>query len=79
MLWPDIAAVDECRSPSLVPQDSVSHSFSLGSTVQLLSDPIRYGVIQWIGTLPGIEGYIAGVELVRSSLFCSYYSYKCLL
>ena len=41
----------------------------MGSIVQLLSNPPRYGVIQWIGTLPGIlEGRIAGVELVSLSL-----------
>lgn len=49
-------------------QETISHSFSIGSSIQLLSDPPCYGVIQWIGTLPGInEGHIAGVELVSSS------------
>ena len=50
------------------PQETILHSFSVGSTVQLMSDPPRYGVIQWIGTLPGIEGHIAGVELVSSKI-----------
>lgn len=51
---------------TLVLQETILHSFSVGSTFQLLSNPPRYGVIQWIGTLPGIlEGHIAGVELVR--------------
>ena len=50
-------------------QETISRSFSMGSTVQLQANPPRYGVIQWIGTLPGIlEGRIAGVELVRPFL-----------
>ena len=44
---------------------TVSHSFSIGSAVQLKSDPSRYGIIKWIGALPGtLEGCIAGVEMV---------------
>ena len=35
----------------------------VGSAVQV-SDPPRYGVIRWIGELPNIQGYVAGVELV---------------
>lgn len=35
----------------------------IGSTVQI-SDPPQYGVIKWIGELPNIQGYVAGVELV---------------
>ena len=50
----------------VAPQETVLHSFSMGSNVQF-SDPPRYGVIQWIGTLPDIEGCIAGVELVSRS------------
>ena len=50
---------------AVAPQETVLRSFSMGSIVQLQSDPPRYGVILWIGTLPGIlEGRIAGVELV---------------
>ena len=47
--------------------------FSLGSTVQLSPDPSRYGVIRWIGTLPGIEGRITGVELVSNEVLSSVY------
>ena len=50
---------------AVAPQETTLHSFSMGSTVQLQSNPPRYGVIQWMGTLPGIlEGRIAGVDLV---------------
>ena len=35
----------------------------VGSCVQI-SDPPQYGVIRWIGELPNIQGYVAGVELV---------------
>ena len=41
----------------------VSRSFLVGSTVQL-SDHPYYGVVQWIGHLPEIQGLIAGLELV---------------
>ena len=44
----------------------ISHSFSMGSTVELLSDPPRYGVIQWIGSISNFQGRIAGVELVSN-------------
>ncbi len=36
---------------------------SIGSAVQL-GDPPTYGVIRWIGDLPGVQGQIAGIELV---------------
>ena len=48
----------------VTPPGTISHSFSVGSTVQLPTNPPRYGVIQWMGLLPGIDGRIAGVELV---------------
>ena len=55
---------------AVAPQETVLQSLSMGSTVQLRSDPPRYGVIQWIGTLPGVlEGHIAGVELVSGPFF----------
>ena len=40
------------------------HQFSIGSTVELQSEPPRYGVMKWIGSIPNIQGRIAGVELV---------------
>ena len=46
------------------PQQGVQlGELSVGSAVQI-SDPPRYGVIRWIGELPNIHGYVAGVELV---------------
>ena len=60
-------------------QKTISHSFLMGSTVQLLSNPPRYGVIQWIGTLPGItEDRVAGVELVSLCLLYMYVHVKTL-
>ena len=54
------------------PRPTISYSFSMGSTIQLHSDPPRYGVIQWIGNLPEIHGQIAGVELVGNSIIVSH-------
>ena len=48
-----------------------SNPFNLvvGSTVQLATtdpnDYSRYGVIKWIGTASGVQGKVAGIELVR--------------
>lgn len=39
--------------------------FGINSMVQV-SDPPRFGVIRWIGEMPGIQVTIAGVELVSS-------------
>ena len=51
------------------PQQGVQlGELDIGSTVQI-SDPPRYGVIKWIGELPNIQGYVAGVELVSVSIF----------
>ena len=45
-------------------QGKVQHNeLVVGSAVQI-GDPPRYGVIRWIGELPNIQGYVAGVELV---------------
>ena len=35
----------------------------ISSLVQI-SDPLRYGVLRWIGELPDVKGTIAGVEMV---------------
>jgi hypothetical protein len=48
---------------AIASEATVSRLFSVGSTVQL-SNPPRYGVVQWIGHLPEIQGSIAGLELV---------------
>ena len=44
------------------------HNLGKGSAVQVLptnpNDLPHYGVIRWIGTLSGIQGQVAGIELV---------------
>ena len=45
----------------------VQPSLLIGSMVQV-SDPPRYGVLQWIGELPDMKGVIAGVEMVSLPL-----------
>ena len=55
---------DGGQTVAFAAKEDLAHLFSMGSTVQLLSSPPRYGVIEWIGTIPNIDGRIAGVELV---------------
>ena len=48
------------------PPPDPHHQFTIGSMVRIdtqRGDPL-YGVVQWIGTLPGFPGIVAGVELV---------------
>ena len=40
----------------------------VGSTVQVANPP-HFGVIRWVGTLPGFQGLFAGVELVSQKTF----------
>ncbi len=44
------------------------HNLEIGSPVQISStdpnEPPRYGVIRWIGPMSGVDGTIAGIELV---------------
>ena len=53
------------KQPTIAPpsQDSTKHLFVIGSRVEF-SDPPRYGEICWMGTLPQVNGLIAGLELV---------------
>ena len=46
------------------PGETLPVNLGVGSFVQLVGDPNRYGVIRWMGTLQEIQGPIAGVELV---------------
>ena len=39
-------------------------NMGVGSPVELAQDHTRHGVIKWLGTLPDVRGFIAGVELV---------------
>ena len=55
-------------------------NLGIGSLVQIPSseavNPLRYGTIKWIGTLPNVTGRVAGIVMVRFNLlthFC--YSY----
>ena len=59
--------------PAHASHHQVYRSLSIGSTVQITAlcsthqdglPPTRYGVIRWIGELPGVQGPIAGIELV---------------
>lgn len=51
--------------------DEVNNPYNLvvGSSVQYL--PSNYGVIKWIGTLPGVKLPYAGLEMVRHHEFVS--------
>ncbi len=56
-----------CEQPRV--GNSNPYNLGVGSTVQLMSispnEPPRYGVIRWIGPMSGVEGTIAGVEMVK--------------
>ena len=43
---------------------TVPTALEVRSPVQLVQDPSRHGVIQWLGNLPKRQELIAGVELV---------------
>ena len=61
-------------STSLAKQQGSPQPFptlDIGSTIQV-SDPPRYGVIRWIGTLQSVQGLFAGIELVSIISYCSY-------
>ena len=58
-----------CTGGVVVPSH---YHLGVGSTVQLQttdpSTPQRYGVIRWVGEVPGVNGQIAGIELVRRDI-----------
>ena len=58
---------------SCMGKQSVLAGVEVGSHVQLIQDLSCTGVIRWMGHLPEIHGYIAGVELVSQSCFFSVY------
>ena len=67
--------------PTHASQHQIYRSLSIGSTVQITGfssthqdGPPRYGVIRWVGDLPGVQGPIAGIELVRLFSRCSTHS-----
>ena len=63
--------IDQHAAVVSSPQPSHWQPLDKGSAIQIPSTeygrPMRYGVIRWIGELPGVQGLIAGVELVS---FC---------
>ena len=64
------AAESQPQTTQPLPHCPVSHNLEVGSAVELV-DPPGYGMIRWIGKFPGVNPYIAGVELV-SCVFCCY-------
>ena len=75
-LIPDQTIAEHGNQANLNPSGTEQHigrafkevpalNFSMGSTVQV-GDPQapKYGVVQWIGTVPGSDVLFAGIELV---------------
>ena len=67
------------NTPPQVPQEynasvesSNHYNLTVGSTVQVASvnpnDPPRYGVIRWTGRVAGVDGRVAGIELVSLNI-----------
>ena len=67
-------SLDSTLSPTSIPSAQNPFKFEVGSTIQY-GNPVEYGVIKWIGRLPGKEttAYYAGVEMV-SYENCKYYA-----
>ena len=62
-----LSSLESILSPS--PLDQNPHKLEVGSTIQY-GDPIEYGVLKWIGMLPGRENIqYAGVEMVNHALY----------
>ena len=62
-LIPRKTSVDCILSPVQLHQNPFK--FEVGSTVQY-GEPAQYGVIKWMGMLPGRDVLYAGLEMVRS-------------
>ena len=67
--------VQHRNAPPQVPQEynalvgsSNPYNLAVGSTVQVATinpnDPPHYGVIRWTGSVAGVDGQVAGIELV---------------
>ena len=62
------------QSPQYAASVGATNSFNLvvGSAVQLATtdsnDRPHYGVIKWMGSVPGVQGQVAGIELVSTSI-----------
>ena len=70
------------QPPQFAASVGTTNSFNLvvGSAVQLATtdstDHPRYGVIKWVGTASGVQGQVAGIELVR--IICIYSHHTCM-
>ena len=61
---------------SCMGKQNVPAGVAIGSSVQRIQDLGCTGVLRWMGHLPEIHGYIAGVELV-SRTACDLYIHQC--
>ncbi len=54
------------------------YNLAVGSTVQVASvnpnDPQHYGVVRWIGRVVGVDGLVAGIEMVGINIIITRYS-----
>ena len=67
-LLPRQASVGAVPSPTSAQLDQNPHNLEVNSAVQY-GKPVEYGVIKWMGILPGKENiHFAGVEMVRYSI-----------
>ena len=67
--YSDYSYIPQQLPPSHV-QNPNPYNLEVGSTVQISAtnpnDPPCYGVIRWIGTVSGVQGLVAGIELVST-------------
>ena len=70
----------EAARNSSTPSSSALH-LTAGSRVQMPTqspiEPFRYGVIRWIGTIPPMQGLVAGIEMVSAE--CVYTCMCCMV
>ena len=56
---------------SNVPLPAMDPNLGVGSRIQIPTphptEPFKYGVIRWIGTVPAIQGLVAGIEMVSTA------------
>ena len=67
-MLPRQASVGAVPSPTSGQLDQNPHNLEVKSAVQC-GKPVEYGVIKWMGMLPGKENiHFAGVEMVRYNI-----------
>ena len=63
------------------PSSSSALHLTVGSRVQMPTqspiEPFRYGVIRWIGTIPPMQGLVAGIEMVSAECVCIGCTLRC--